>query len=114
MDPRDVPPADGRPETLLAATILLMSAYAREGGSPRLAGAVLRHLELLADRGDVPGVIAATCEHAADLWVGLSRVSAPPTTAASGARPATAAAAGMRALLRLVTERGPAAPGVSP
>jgi hypothetical protein len=113
MDPRDAPPADGRPETLLAATILLMSAYAREGGSPRLAGAVLRHLELLADRGDLPGVIAATCEHAADLWVGLSRAPAPQASAAPGARPATAAT-GMRALLRLVTERGPSAPGVSP
>ncbi len=38
MDPRDAPPADGRPETLLAATILLMSAHARDGG-PRLADA---------------------------------------------------------------------------
>jgi len=44
MEPRDEPTADGRPEALLAATLLLMSAYAREGGSPRLAGAVLQHL----------------------------------------------------------------------
>jgi hypothetical protein len=85
----------------------------RQGGSPRLAGAVLRHLELLADRGDLPGVIAATCEHAADLWIGLSRAPAPHASAAPAASPATAAA-GMRALLRRVTERGPTAPGVSP
>jgi hypothetical protein len=55
-----------------------MSAYAREGGSHRLAVSVLRHLELLADRDDLPGVVAATCDQAADLWVGLSRVPERP------------------------------------
>ncbi|RPH42371.1 MAG: hypothetical protein EHM87_16975 [Burkholderiales bacterium] len=107
------PPFEPEPDALLAATILLMSAYAREGGGPRLAGAVLRHLELLADRADLPGVLTATCDHAADLWVGLSRMPTPQATGAAPRRP-PAAASGMRALLRLVTERGPAPPAVSP
>ena len=110
--PDEPPLQDDRPEALLAATILLMSAYAREGGSPSLAGAVLRHLELLADRADLHGVIAATCDHAADLWAGLWR--GPATRPAAPAPTARApAATGMRALLRRATDRGPAAPGVS-
>jgi hypothetical protein len=97
MDPRDEPPTDGRPETLLAATVLLMSAYARDGGGPRLAGAVLRHLELLAQRCDVPGVLAATCDHAADHWVQLAR----PVPDAAPARPRRRS---LPALLRLVAD----------
>jgi hypothetical protein len=103
MDPRDEPAADGRPDTLLAATLLLMSAYAREGGSPRLAGAVLQHLELLAARADVPGVITATCDHAADLWVQLARPSPVPPRAVLGTRDTPARPRRpMSALLRLV------------
>ena len=97
MDPRDTPPADGRPETLLAATLLLMSAHARDGG-PRLADAVLRHLELLAAREDLPGVLTATCDQAADLWVPLARPACPPApTIPARAR------RGVPGLLRLVT-----------
>lgn len=88
MDPRDAPPCDGRPETLLAATILLMSAHARDRG-PRLADTVLRHLELLAARADLPGVLTATCDQAADLWVPLAR---PPRPAAGDAPPTPARA----------------------
>lgn len=94
MDPRDDPPADGRPETLLAATILLMSAWAREGGSPRLAGAVLHHLELLAARADLAPVLAATCDHATDHWVPLARPRPEP--------PARRPARSLGARLRLV------------
>jgi hypothetical protein len=112
MDPCDTPSSDGRPETLLAATILLMSAYAREGGGHRLAGSVLRHLELLADRDDLAGVVAATCDHAADLWVGLSRIPDRPAAPVAALRP-TPAAGGLRALLRLVSDRGPATPGLN-
>ncbi len=113
MDPRDTPSSDGRPDTLLAATILLMSAYAREGGGQRLAGSVLRHLELLADRDDLPGVVAATCEQAADLWVGLSRIPERPP-APGAARRSTPPAGPLRALLRLVSDTGPpVAPDVS-
>lgn len=112
--PDDPPPQDDRPEALLAATILLMSAYAREGGSPRLAGAVLRHLQLLADRVDLHGVVTATCDHATDLWAGLARGPAMRPVAPAATAPSRApAATGMRALLRLVTDRGPAAPGIS-
>lgn len=98
MDPRDTPPADGRPETLLAATLLLMSAHARDGG-PRLADAVLRHLELLAARDDLPGVLTATCDQAADLWVPLARPAAPARGAADPPAPVRRA---MPAFLRLV------------
>jgi hypothetical protein len=98
MDPRDVPPTDGRPETLLAAAILLMSAHARDGG-PRLADAVLRHLELLAAREDLPGVLTATCDQAADLWVPLAR---PAPAAARAAPDATGPRRGVPAFLRLV------------
>lgn len=85
MDPRDVPSSDGSPETLLASTILLMSAWAREGGGPRLAGAVLRHLELLAAHDGLSPVLAATCDHAADHWVPLSRPA--PARGDADARP---------------------------
>lgn len=98
MDPRDVPPADGSADTLLAATILLMSAWARDGGGPRLAAAVLRHLELLAARADLPPMLAATCDHAADHWVQLARPLRQPQ-----ARPAGAARGGLPRLLRLVS-----------
>lgn len=107
MDPRDAPPADGRPETLLAATILLMSAHARDGG-PRLADAVLRHLELLAARDDLPGVLTATCDQAADLWVPLARPAQParpaatPSHAAAAHPEAPAPRRGVPAFLRLV------------
>jgi hypothetical protein len=104
MDLRDAPPADGRPETLLAATILLMSAHARDGG-PRLADAVLRHLELLAARDDLPGVLTATCDQAADLWVPLARPARPAAAASPAAaeRPdAPAPRRGVPAFLRLV------------
>jgi hypothetical protein len=98
MDPRDVPATDGRPETLLAATILLMSAYAGDGGGPRLAGAVLRHLELLAQRADLPGVLAATCDHAADRWIQLAR----PVPAGDAGAPSVRRRS-LPALLRLVS-----------
>ena len=84
--------ADTRLETLLAATIFLMSAHAREGGGTHLAGVVLRHLEAIADRCDARGVLAATCEQAADHWAQLA-----------GAAPAEAPAAPLRrGRLRLV------------
>lgn len=101
MDPRDAPPADGRPETLLAATILLMSAHARDCG-PRLADAVLRHLELLAARDDLPGVLTATCDQAANLWVPLARPAAAASPAAAECRDAPAPRRGVPAFLRLV------------
>lgn len=95
MDPRDVPRSDGSVETLLASTLLLMSAWAREGGGPRLAGAVLRHLELLAAREDLSPVLAATCDHAADHWVALSRPAPGPAARVDG-RPRRTLAARLR------------------
>jgi hypothetical protein len=61
---------------------MLMSAQARERSGQRLAVSVLRHLERLADRDDLPSVVAATCDQAADRRVGLSRVPARPAAPA--------------------------------
>ncbi len=95
---------EDRPDTLLASTIFLMSAYAREGGSRRLAQVVMRHLELLAERADLSGVLGATCEDAADHWAVLAGNPPRPVAAETGRR--TAPGQGKRGWLRLVGGTG--------
>ena len=107
MDRPARPQPEDRLEILLSATIFLMSAYARGDRSPRLAHAVLRYLELLADRADAAGVLGATCEQAADQWASLASGGTPP-------RPRTGASPrnGWRRWLRLVVDNdaGPREP----
>jgi hypothetical protein len=97
----DLPPDEERLETLLAGTIFLMSAHAREGGGERLAGIVARHLEAIADRCDPDGVLAATCERAADQWSQLSGGRGRVADADRGGA-GRAASSPNRGLLRLV------------
>ena len=56
-----------RPEVLAAALIFLMTHYARTG-CPRLAGCVLRHLELLALHGEADPVLRDTCASLRCAW----------------------------------------------
>jgi hypothetical protein len=56
-----------RPDVLSAALIFLMTHYARTG-CPRLAGCVLRHLELLALHGEADPVLRDTCASLRCAW----------------------------------------------
>lgn len=56
------------PVMLASSALFLMSAFIRQGGGPRLASSVLRHLELLAQAQDSPPVLAQTCAELADDW----------------------------------------------
>jgi len=89
-----------RLDTLIAATLFLMTAHARNGHDPRLAGVVQRHLEALADHADTPGVLGAVCEQAADHWSGLARTEAAAAVGLTGSR--AGRAPGRRPWLRLV------------
>jgi len=99
--PRRDPEAD-RLDTLIAATLFLMTAYVREGGSPRLAGVVRRHLEALADHADTSGVLGATSEQAADHWSALAHREAPARSRPADGPPAGATTP-RRPWLRLVS-----------
>lgn len=90
-EPDDPAPAADRLDALVAAAILLMSAYVRDGGGTRAAAIVRRHLEAIAEHRDAAGVLGATCDHAADLW------AAPPP------RPPERPRGPRRGWLRLVT-----------
>jgi hypothetical protein len=86
-DPEDPPPTAERLDALVAAAILLMSSYVREGGSVPAAAVVRRHLEAIAEHRDAAGVLGATCDQAADLWAAAPpppRPSAPPGGARRG------------------------------
>jgi len=56
-----------RIETLLAATLFLMTHYARTG-CPRLAACVSRHVQSLRVHPDVDPVIREICTSVYDAW----------------------------------------------
>jgi hypothetical protein len=70
------PKQSTRIETLLAATIFLMTHYARTG-CPRLAVCVSRHLQCLYVHPDVDPVIREICASVRDAWVDAA-VGRPP------------------------------------
>jgi hypothetical protein len=61
------PAEAGRPETLLAAVIYLMTHYARTG-CPRLADCVSRHLQCLCAHPEVDPVIRDICASLHGTW----------------------------------------------
>ncbi len=77
LDPFDPQSDSGKPEVILAAALYLMSAYSRNGGCPKLAHVILRHLELLAARHDIPPVLACTCAQLTEQWEQTLRDALP-------------------------------------
>jgi hypothetical protein len=56
-----------RIETLLAATLFLMTHYARTG-CPRLAACISRHVQCVCVHPDVDPVIREICTNVYDTW----------------------------------------------
>ena len=73
----------GKPDVMLAAVLYLMSAYAKNGGCPKLAHVILRHLELIAHRSDVPSVVTSTCGQLALHWEQTLHDALPQARAAA-------------------------------
>lgn len=59
------------PERVLAAVIHFMSCYVRDGGSPRLARVVNRHLELLARCPEAGAMVRETCRRMGAVWTAI-------------------------------------------
>lgn len=57
-----------RPEVIVSAALYLMSAYGRNGGCPRLAHMILRHLELIAGNQEVSPLLRGTCAQLVEQW----------------------------------------------
>jgi len=70
-------PEESRFETIAAATIYLMSHYARTG-CPRLALCISRHLQCLALHGEAPAVLRDICAGLHGSWQELAE---PPALA---------------------------------
>jgi hypothetical protein len=57
-----------KPELIVSAALCLMSSFSCQGGCPKLAHVIVRHLQILAERADVSEVLTATCANLADQW----------------------------------------------
>ena len=57
-----------KPEVIVSAALHLISTYGCNGGCPRLAHVIVKHLRILAERRDLPPVLRATCAHLAEQW----------------------------------------------
>ena len=66
------PPAplleSSQPELIVSAALYLMSSFACSGGCPKLAHVILRHLNILTERTDLPAVMRQTCAQLAEQW----------------------------------------------
>ena len=57
-----------KPEVIVSAALYLMSSYGCNGGCPRLANVIVKHLRILAGRDDLPPVLCSTCASLAEQW----------------------------------------------
>jgi len=57
-----------KPELIVSAALCLMSSFSCQGGCPKLAHVIHRHLQILAERADLSDVLTATCASLADQW----------------------------------------------
>lgn len=64
---KEIDPKFSRPETLVAATLYLMTHYARTG-CPKLASCVSRHLQCLAVHPDADPLVRDICAGVQGAW----------------------------------------------
>lgn len=58
----------GKPEVIVSAALYLMSSYGCNGGCPKLAHVILKHLRILAERDDVAPLLRDTCARLVEQW----------------------------------------------
>jgi hypothetical protein len=76
-----IDPEASRPEALVAATLYLMTHYARTG-CPRLASCISKHLQCLAVHPGADPVMREICASVHGAW---AKAAASMSSAASGA-----------------------------
>jgi hypothetical protein len=78
---KTIDPQTSRPEALVAATLYLMTHYARTG-CPRLALCISKHLQCLAVHPDADPIVRDICAGVHGAWMGAVT---GPVAADSGA-----------------------------
>lgn len=97
-------------DRLMASTLTLMSAYARnaeagDAGCARLAFSIEQHLQCIANHAQTPVLLRATCEELLDDW--YAQGGRHLAALRQDDRPARRRPGGAARLLRLVTGQPP-------